>query len=134
MLRRILKHLTGAGDAAQDRLTEQFELVADVGGTLTVNPRRGRLGITELHDLAERLLESGGAVFRWICFDFSHVDELVGPWGGHFAVLIRLDRGLGGKVSMSGLHHQPAAVAWLFRHSPEIGALLSVPALRGPMP
>ena len=129
MLRRILRHLTGTGDTTQDRLTEQFELVADVGGTLTVSPQRRRLGITELHDLAERMLESGGAAFSRISFDFSRVDELVGPWGGHFAVLIRLARRLGGTVSMTGLHRQPAAVAWLFRHSPEIGALLALPAL-----
>lgn len=58
-------------------------------------------------------------------FDFSRVEQLQGPWGVHFAMLIDLGQRSGLKVSLRGLRRQPLQLVRLFRHTPEVRGLLA---------
>jgi len=110
--------------------TLRWELVPASDNTLTVRFLTAHLHSNDLKDLMARLR---GPRFRGlsdICFDLAPVEELVGPWGVHFALLIKLARDMSMHVHLNGLHGQPAALAWIFRSSPEVRVLLKGTSLR----
>ena len=127
MLNELIRLLTGRDREPEDNLLERAELIVNANGTLTVRPRSARLGVRDLQQVVDRLQEAGCRSFDLVHFDLSRVEELVGPWGAHFAMLIRLAQGVRGKVRMTGLQGQPASLAWLFRYSREVRALLGGP-------
>lgn len=120
------RRLTGRVSTGSVRmgLIRQFELEADTGGTLTIRPLTAHLTHEDLQAVIENVHQAASASFQNICFDFSKVTQLVGPWGVHFALLIYLARGLSACVSLNGLRGQPAALARLFRASPAVRALV----------
>ena len=118
----LIKMLTGREPEAD--LLENAELIGNANGTLTIRPRFARLEVRDLQHVVDRLQEAGCDAVDLIRFDLSRVKELVGPWGTHFAMLIKLGQGVRGKVRMTGLQGQPASMAWVFRHSREVRALL----------
>jgi len=109
---------------AEDSEGAICEFVADADGALVIRFRRAVLTCADVQAVVSRVHRSGRPSYGRIHFDFSGVAELVGPWGVHFAVLARLAQTVPGRVQVSGLHGQPAALAWLFRRSPEVRALL----------
>ncbi len=120
-LTKTLAHRIPEPDAD---LLENAELIADCDGNLTVRPLSTKLGIDELQHVVSRLREAGCDAFDSIRFDFSRVQQLVGPWGTHFASLVLLKQGVHSSVHLEGLQKQPSSMAWLFRHSKEVQQLL----------
>ena len=130
MFDRLITMLTGRDSEPEVNVLERAELIADANGILTVRLRFARLGVRDFQQVVDRLQEAGCEAFDLIRFDLSRVKELVGPWGAHFAMLIRLGRDVRGKIRMTGLHGQAASVAWLFRNSREVCSLLDGPEAR----
>jgi len=122
ILSRILKRPEVGPDWS---LIEGCEFIADARGTLIVRPMAPHLHSQHFQTLVVCLGQADLRAFRIVQFDFSRVQELVGPWGVHFATLIKLAREVQSRVTVSGLSGQPAALAWLFRVSPEVRSLLS---------
>jgi len=57
---------------------------------------------------------------RAVVFDFSEIEELVGGWSQHFAILMNLARQSRHQVSVRSLHGQPLRAAWLYRGNREL--------------
>lgn len=91
---------------------------------LRVGLPAGALYATQLQLIMESLLDRPDIASSLILFDFSAVCELAGLWSVHLALLINLSNRVGCKVRVTGLHGQPLDVAWLYRNSPEVRALL----------
>ena len=92
---------------------------------LVIRLKERHLRWTSLDEAVNYIIDNGLREYSVIRFDFSRVTELVGPWGIHFAILIRLEHLIGVPVTVSGLTGQPADMARLFRSSPKVRALLS---------
>jgi hypothetical protein len=125
MWTRLTGFLNHRASPPETALGEKCEVVSREGDTLTVRPLSRSLRSDELQKLLGQVRRTGLGTFGRVHFDFSHVAELVGPWGVHFAMLIQLVRDVPVQVCITGLHGQPAALAWLFRESPELRSLLS---------
>lgn len=127
-------HMSTRFEAAVDQQrcraasAEKVELVIGADGTLSIRPLMSRLSFEELQDVIDQLRNDGLPAVSRIRFDFSKITELVGPWGLHFAILIRFANEIDIPVEVIGLHGQPAALAWLFRRSPQIRLLLQMPS------
>jgi hypothetical protein len=102
-----------------------WELIPEDNNTLIIRFLTERLCFDDLRDLIGNLRTSKFGVFVHIYFDFTLVQEFVGPWGIHFALLIGLARNIPVRINMIGLPGKPAALAWLFRGSPEVRDLLA---------
>ena len=128
----MLQGITELSHAAQKQpdapWVEKFEMVADTEGKLTIRPLLARLSCYELQNMVDKLREGALESISRICFDFSIVRELTGPWGSHFAILIRLANEVDAPVHLIGLYSQPTALAWLFRRSPQLRLLLQFPS------
>ena len=125
MLRKLVKLFEGSPGLGAADFIERWEIIAGTGGTLTIRPLRPRLYACELDGVLERMRETGVLSAARVCFDLSNVAELVGPWGVHFALLVRFAAESGVAVAVTGLQSQPAALAWIFRASPEVRAMIS---------
>jgi hypothetical protein len=128
MLTRLGTKAGGTPSDPGERLLEWSELIVDLQGNLTIRPRMPRLPLSNLVEAAERLIACRPASFACVRFDLSMVEELEGPWGSHFAVLIHLAQILPCRVQMERLHAQPAALAWVFRSSPDVRRLFAAAA------
>lgn len=124
MIKRILKWLGDGEPMPAAYVFTQTELEVGESSNLVIRTLGAGLGVSDLQRVADRVREAGCEPFVAIRFDLSRVEQLVGPWGAHFAVLIRLAEDVGRKVRLIGLHGQPASVAWLFRHSPAVRDLI----------
>ncbi len=124
MFAEFIKLLTGWNREDEVNVFEGTESIADSAGTLTVRPQSSRLEASGFQRVVKRLAEAKCASFDMVCFDFSRVEELAGPWGVHFALLIGLGDDLRGRIRVLGLHGQPAALAWVFRQSHQVRPLL----------
>ncbi len=109
---------------------EKVELATRACGTLIIRPVTASLDVEDFRMVIRQVRDANSRSFSRIEFDFSRVQELVGPWGVHFAMLLQLAEQLNLPVFLSGLHGQPAALAWIFRNSPEVRALLRKQGLR----
>jgi hypothetical protein len=125
MLAKLIRKLKGSRLSPGERLLKWCELGADSDGTLLVRPRRARLKVSDFLLLADRLHRTRRESLDMICFDFSNVTKLTGPWGVHFAILLHLAQDFGGRVRMVGLRGQSAALAWVLGRSPAVKSLLS---------
>lgn len=105
------------------RLFELCELVCPDSSSLAIQPRVRALRLRDMLDIIAALDEREMGRLRYVAFDFSCVEELDGPWGVHFALLINLSRRLKRRVIVTSLRGQPAKVARLFRKSSDIQAL-----------
>ncbi|MFQ5491487.1 MAG: hypothetical protein ACE5GE_12265 [Phycisphaerae bacterium] len=92
---------------------------------LVVRLKERHLRWTSLEEVVNYIRDNELRGYCRIRFDFSRVNELIGPWGVHFAILIRLEHQAGVPVMVSGLTGQPADLARLFRSSPHVRALLT---------
>ena len=105
------------------RLDQAFAIEGLLGGGVVVRLLEPRLSVESIVRAAgciEADAPDEGAV---VVFDFGRVQELVGAWGLHFAVLIDLARRSGIRIVAAGLQGQPAGVAWVYRKCPEVRAL-----------
>jgi hypothetical protein len=95
--------------------------------TLTVRFSTQRLVITELQSRIDELKVSFSGETCRVVFDLAEVNELCGPWGSHFALLVHWAQEQAARVSVSmiGLHGQPLGVAWIFRQSCVLRQLLA---------
>jgi hypothetical protein len=85
------------------------------------------LVITELQARIDELNASFSGETCRVVFDLAEVDELCGPWGSHFALLVHWmkKQAAGISVGITGLHGQPLGVAWIFRQSWVLRQLLA---------
>ncbi len=125
-----MRHAGSKETQLDDGLIDHFEFVIQPPGTLVIRPKDGRLDHRGLEQVCGRLLETKELHLARIQFDFSMVTEFSGSWSIHFGLLIRLSREVAPRVIVTGLRGQPASVAWVYRHSPDMRLLLDEP-LRG---
>lgn len=109
--------------AVAGALGKHGTLMRTADGGLIVRPRQVRLISGDLVAIIRELEACEPRWGRYVCFDFSRVEELCGAWSIHFAVLIDFARRSGVRTLVTGLSGQPAAAAALLRHSPEVQAL-----------
>lgn len=92
---------------------------------LVIRPKERHLRWTSLEEASNYIIDNRLRGYCVVRFDFSRVTELIGPWGIHFAMLIWLEHRIGVPVRISGLSGQPADMARLFCHSPNVRALIT---------
>ncbi len=122
-----MRHARSNETPLDDWLIDRFEFVISAPGTLIIRPKVSTLDRAGLQQVCERILETEGLCLSRIQFDFSMVTELSGSWSIHFGLLIRLSREIAPRVSVTGLRGQAASAAWVYRHSPDMRALLDEP-------
>ncbi len=105
------------------RMLELCELCSPEPGGVVIQLKVHTLGLRDMLDIVAALDEREMSHLKYLAFDFGQVEELAGPWGVHFAMLINLSRRLQKRVIVTSLQGQPAKVARLFRQSPDIQAL-----------
>ena len=98
-------------------------IVRSPGGEVSVRFLDATLSSEGLLTVVRGLERHVRRVADFLSFDFAEVRELSGAWGLHFAILIDFARRSGLRTTVTGLQGQPAAMAWMFRHSLEVQAL-----------
>jgi len=124
MLRRWFQSWLGRVSEADAFWAGRFEIVASPSQPLCIRPLFAELEVCELQSLLERLYELSRHDLHDVRFDFSRVQNFVGPWGAHFAALSHAAADLSIQIRMTGLNSQPAGLAWLFRRSREMRRII----------
>lgn len=122
-----MRHVRTKETQRDDWLIDRFEFVIEAPATLIIRPKLSTLDRAGLQQVCQRILETEELSLSRIQFDFSMVTELAGSWSIHFGLLIWLSREVAPRVSVTGLRGQPAAAAWVYRHSPDMRMLLNEP-------
>jgi hypothetical protein len=110
-------------------ITDRFDYATDRDGTLHLRCKLDCLDSADLSPALDALL-GAAACFSQIEFDFASTTRFDGPWGSHFAMLIRFHEQCRIPVHVSGLRSQPGGVAWIYRRSSRLRQLLTPPAAR----
>jgi hypothetical protein len=127
MLQRQIRQTNAMADG--QGFTNQETPGAVSEGLVALKLQGPTLSIETLERALSAAIDKRDADVVELAVDFSEIDELVGPWTIHLAILIHLSKRI--PVHVCGLHGQPLQAAWLYRGSPEIREMFVHPHTAG---